>query len=35
MEVITRYSDIFGTSYTFELKRIKREYDKFKENENI
>lgn len=35
MEVITRYSDIFGTSNTFELKRIKREYDKFKENENI
>lgn len=35
MEFITRYSYIFGTSNIFELKRIKREYDKFKENENI
>lgn len=34
MEFITRYSYIFGTSDIFELKRIKREYDKFKENEN-
>ena len=32
-EAITRYSEIFGTSNTFQLKRIKREYDKFKESE--
>lgn len=31
MEFISRYSDIFETSNIFELKRIKREYDKLKE----
>lgn len=35
VDITSRYLEIFGTSNVFELKRIKREYDKFKENENI
>lgn len=35
MEVINRYSEIFGTSNIFQLKRIKREYDKLKELEDL
>ena len=33
VEIISKYSDIFGTSNVFELQRIKREYDELKESE--